>query len=261
MSVVIRDARADDAVRAGEICYNAFYGISTAHNFPPDFPSPDVAIGLIKMAIEHPEIYGVIAEADGEVAGSNFLWEQSDIAGVGPITVASVEQNRHVGRQLMEAVLRRAEAKHWKGVRLCQAAFHGRSLSLYTKLGFDTREPLSNMQGAALNKTIPGRNVRKANADDAAACNALCARVHGHDRRGEVRDGRAHAAAETNDDMKALIAAAPEFPGPGFLLPTRNGDLMRWCLDEGLRVVQPMTLMSKGFYQEPKGAFLPSVLF
>jgi hypothetical protein len=70
-----------------------------------------------------------------------------------------------------------------------------------------------------------------------------------------------HAAAETNDDMKALIAAAPEFPGPGFLLPTRNGDLMRWCLDEGLRVVQPMTLMSKGFYQEPKGAFLPSVLF
>jgi GNAT superfamily N-acetyltransferase len=285
MSVVIRNARADDALKAGGICYDAFYDISTAHNFPPDFPSPDVAVGFLKMLTEHPEIYGVVAEVDGQIAGSNFLWEQSDIAGVGPITVASGEQNRQVGRQLMDAVLRRAEAKQWKGVRLCQAAFHGRSLSLYTKLGFDTREPLSNMQGASLNKTIPGRSVRKATADDAAACNALCTRVHGHDRRGELRDAIAqdwatvvesggkitgyatlvgffgHAVAETNDDMKALIASAPEFPGPGFLLPTRNSDLMRWCLGEGLRVVQPLTLMSKGFYQEPKGAFLPSVLF
>ena len=29
----------------------------------------------------------------------------------------------------------------------------------------------------------------------------------------------------------------------------------------GLRVVQPMTLMSMGLYNEPKGAFLPSVLY
>jgi hypothetical protein len=28
-----------------------------------------------------------------------------------------------------------------------------------------------------------------------------------------------------------------------------------------LRVVQPMTLMSVGPYQEPQGAFLPSVLY
>src|SRR3569833_1289966 len=69
-----------------------------------------------------------------------------------------------------------------------------------------------------------------------------------------------HAVAETNDDLKALIAAAPAFPGPGFLLPARNGDMMRWCLAEGLRVVQTMTLMTIGLYNEPKGAWLPSVL-
>jgi len=58
-----------------------------------------------------------------------------------------------------------------------------------------------------------------------------------------------------------LIGSASEFSGPGFLLPTRNGDLMRWCLENGLRVIQPLTLMSRGVYQEPRGAFLPSILF
>ncbi|HMP83599.1 MAG TPA: GNAT family N-acetyltransferase, partial [Verrucomicrobiota bacterium] len=64
-----------------------------------------------------------------------------------------------------------------------------------------------------------------------------------------------------NDDLKALIAAAGEIGGPGFLLPTRNGDVFRWCLSQGLRVTQPMTLMSHGLYNEPRGAFLPSILF
>ena len=61
--------------------------------------------------------------------------------------------------------------------------------------------------------------------------------------------------------MKALIGAAPSFTGAGFLLPTRNSDLMRWCLEKGLRVVMPMTLMSTGLYNEPGGAFLPSVVY
>ena len=70
-----------------------------------------------------------------------------------------------------------------------------------------------------------------------------------------------HAVAESNEDLKALVGAAQSFPGPGFLLPTRNSDLLRWCLEKGLRVVQPMTLMSTGLYNEPGGAFLPSVIY
>jgi hypothetical protein len=70
-----------------------------------------------------------------------------------------------------------------------------------------------------------------------------------------------HTVGESNEDLKALIGAAPEFPGPGFLLPTRNGEMLRWCLERGLRIVQPMTLMSVGLYNEPAGAFMPSVLY
>jgi len=70
-----------------------------------------------------------------------------------------------------------------------------------------------------------------------------------------------HAVGETNEELKALIGAAPEFLGPGFILPTRNAELFRWCLEHGLRLVQPMTLMSIGHYDEPAGAFLTSVLY
>ena len=70
-----------------------------------------------------------------------------------------------------------------------------------------------------------------------------------------------HATAETNDDLFALIAAADTFAGPGILVPTRNATLLRWCLANGLRVVQPLNLMSLGLYNAPAGAFLPSILF
>jgi hypothetical protein len=70
-----------------------------------------------------------------------------------------------------------------------------------------------------------------------------------------------HAVAETNLDLQALIASAETFAGPGIIVPTRNSDLFRYCLANGLRVVQPMTLMTSGLYNEPAGAYLPSVLF
>jgi hypothetical protein len=70
-----------------------------------------------------------------------------------------------------------------------------------------------------------------------------------------------HATAESNLDLQALIASVESFGGSGILVPTRNNALFRWCLSNGLRVIQPMTLMSAGLYSEPAGAWLPSVLF
>jgi hypothetical protein len=76
----------------------------------------------------------------------------------------------------------RANERSAPGVRLVQAAFHNRSLSLYTSLGFDIREPLSCLQGQTLERNIPGCTVRLAKPDDEDACNALARRVHGFDR-------------------------------------------------------------------------------
>ena len=166
-----------------------------------------------------------------------------------------------------------------------QSAYHNRSMSLYTKLGFDVREPFAVMQGKPLGLKVSGYTIRVATEADVQACDALCVHVHGHDSGGEVRDavaqgtarvverhGRitgyttgvaffAHSIAETNDDLQALIGAADEFTGPGFLVPMRNGGLLRWCLAHNLRVVSMMNLMTIGLYQEPRGPFLASVLY
>ncbi|HMP83943.1 MAG TPA: GNAT family N-acetyltransferase, partial [Verrucomicrobiota bacterium] len=259
MKLTLRPGKPEDAKPCGEICFNAFTAISRHHNFPPDFPSAEVAAGLLSWMLSLPDIYSVVAETDGKIIGSNFLWEWDAIAGVGPITIDPAVQNGGVGRKLMENVLERAGQKKFAGVRLVQAAYHNRSLSLYTSLGFDVREPLANIQGTPLKKQIAGFPVRPATGDDVEACSRLCRQIHGHDRRNELRSaiqqktatvvergGRitgfataigffGHAVAEGNDDLKALIAAAGEIGGPGFLLPTRNGGVFRWGLGLGLR--------------------------
>lgn len=285
MNVNLRNGRPEDAQACGIICYEAFKTISEAHNFPPDFPAPEAAIGLMTHMFSRDDIYSVVAEMEGRIVGSNFLSEGNQIAGVGPITVNPDVQNAEIGKKLMKDVLQRADEKGFLSVRLVQAAFHNRSLSLYTKLGFDTCEPLSLIQGAALNIKIESYNVRPATESDVEACNRLCLKIHGHMRTKDILDGIAqkaavvvehngaitgyssllgffgHSVGESNEDLKALIGAAQIFHGAGFLLPTRNSELLRWCLKSGLRIVMPLTLMSKGLYQEPKGAFLPSILY
>ena len=127
--------------------------------------------------------------------------------------------------------------------------------------------------------------MRPASVAELNECNALAARILGYGRGGELHqainqggamvvehDGHlsgyttgigffGHAVAQSNDDLIALIAAAAEISGPGLLLPTRNATVLRWCLEHGLRIVQPMTLMSMGEYVEPSGAWLPSILY
>ncbi|RCJ15078.1 acetyltransferase [Nostoc sp. ATCC 43529] len=284
--VTLREGRPDDALRCGIIFSEAFRDIAQQHGDASDIPSAESGVARLTELLAHPAVYSVVAEAsDGRVIGSNFLWSGDTIAGVGPITVDPAVQNASVGRSLMEHVLQRAKEKQYAGVRLVQIAYNNCSLALYTKLGFDVREPLAAFQGQPLGLTIPGRSVRPATESDLSACNQLCYRIHGHDRAGELKaavgrgmatvvecDGRisgyateigflGHAVGENNEDLKALIAAAPAFTGQGFLLPMRNADLFRWCLKSGLRITQTARLMSLGLYNEPAGAFLPSILY
>jgi predicted N-acetyltransferase YhbS len=281
----IREATKADAPECGRILYEAFAAIAGEHNFLPDFPSVEIATGVASMLIGHAGFYGVVAEENGRILGSNFMDVRSTIAGIGPITVDPGVQNRGIGRGLMQAVMAHATDRNHAGIRLVQTAYHNRSLCLYTRLGFVTREPLSVMQGPAIGTSFSGYEVRPASSADLDACNALHRKVHGFERGNELSDaireekakvvehlGRitgyatdvgffAHAIGETNQDLKALIGAAQGYPGPGFLVPTRNHDLFRWCLDHGLRLVMQMNLMTVGLYQEPTGAYLPSILY
>jgi len=285
MDAKIRRATREDIEVCGEICYRAFCGVADEHNFPHEFPSLNEAVSTLRGMISNPGFYGIIAELDGGIAGSNFMDERSVIAGIGPISVDPDVQNSGAGRTMMMHMLERVAANRLPGVRLVQTAYHNRSLSLYAKLGFEIREPLSVMIGPPIGGSLPGYTVRAATGADLDACNRLCVVVHGHDRGGDLREairggtatvvehlGRitgyasaigyaGHAVGESNEELKALISAAREFHGCGPLIPSRNGELLRWCYSKGLRLMQQMTLMTVGLYNEPQFPFIPSILY
>ena len=282
---IVREATPEDGDDCGRVFYDAFESIATRHNLPIEPPSREFTDFMVGRMLADDGFVGLVADRGGEVIGSAFVDERTVIAGIGPVTVAPAAQDAGVGRALMEAVLRRERDRGTAGVRLVQTAYHYRSLALYTKLGFVVREPLSVIQGTPPALSVPGLGVRPAGEHDLAACNELCARIHGHDRGGELRDAIAaatahvverpggvcgyasgfgygsHAVAETNEQLIALISSAPAFMGVGILVPTRNTELLRWCLAHGLKLVQQSTLMTIGLYSEPSGAWLPSIAY
>ena len=285
MGITLRPVTTEDVAECGRICFEAFAAVANQHNFPLDFPSAEVGAGLIGSMVANPGFYGVVAELDGSITGSNFMDERSEMFGLGPITVDPEVQNSSVGRELMQHMIDRTTEKGVEGVRLLQAAYHSRSLCLYQKLGFDTCEPISNLRGEPLGIEIPDHEVRAATNADVTACNIICKSVHGFERGRELQDAisqgaalvveyngevagystginfSGHSVANTNDALKALIASATEIPHPGFLLPARNGEVFRWCLKQGLRQTQLMTLMALGKYRESAGPYLCSILY
>lgn len=287
--ITIRQIKASDAETCGRIGYEAHKAIATAHNYPSEQPSVEFSTGLIRAKLNDPNAWGALAERNGEIVGSVFLntFPPSPVAVIGPLTVEPSSEGG-VGRELMVAALEEAKRLSFDQVRLVQSPSHLRSLALYSKLGFDVREPLVLVQGkpTGLGSTAFGnRRVRSFREDDIAECIKLCVSIHGLSREFELlravqqgvatvveREGRiagyaagigfiGHAVAETTEDLKALIGLAPAFLGPGFFVPTRNGELLRWLLSSGLRIGWPANLMTQGEYKEPSGAFLPSIAF
>jgi GNAT superfamily N-acetyltransferase len=289
MTIALRPIEPADGEACARIAYEAFGGLQDYHQFPRDFPTLEAAVQLTSNFIAHPAIWGVVAEAEDRIVGSNFLDERGSITGVGPITVDPKAQGHGVGRRLMEAIIERGA--HAAGIRLLQDSFNMQSLSLYASLGFDVKELTVVMSGRPRGGPSPSIEVRPLEEGDLEQCERLCLNVHGFERTNELRDalhvpvfspivalrdGRitayattltffpaAYAVAETEEDMRALITgalAAGDDPA-SFLLPMRQADLFRWCLNEGLRAVKPMTYMTIGEYRKPNGCWIPSVLY
>lgn len=287
METTVRPIRMEDAESCGQAAFQAHAAVAALHNFPSEQPSVEFSIGLVKNKLNDPNVFSALAEQNGRVVGSIFLnmFPPTPVTAIGPLTVLPEAQGR-VGRALMEAAMQEAARRCYRQVRLVQSPSHLRSLALYARLGFDVQEPLVLMQGPLPKPepAMPGRT-RPATLQDLQVCNRLCVTTHGFARELELRSGieqgmamvversgritgyssgigfRGHAVAETNDDLKGLIAFGKMTPGPGFFVSTRNGVLFRWLLEAGLKAAWPAMLMSFGPYQQPQGVFLNSIAF
>jgi ribosomal protein S18 acetylase RimI-like enzyme len=286
VDISLRTGVPADAVDCGRICYEAFADLASRHGYKTLFRKVEEGIGLMSWLLSTASFYTVVAEVKGRVVGSGTLqeWDKA-VAGIALISVDPTFQGSGVGARLMGAMTTRATEAGFVGVRLVQEAYNRHSFSLYSRLGFEVREMLVRFNEQPKPLVIPGYTVRPATVEDAAECDALCIRVHGHDRGRELRysinEGTArvvehdsrisgymtglgggwHSLGESNEDLKALMASGGEFGGNGFLFPARNTALLVWCLAQGLRIAELHTLMVTGLYNEPRGAWLPSFVY
>ena len=290
MSLIVRSIEQNDAEVCGKIGYEAHKAISSTHGYACEQPSEEFGIGLIKMLLGNQNSWGVLAERQGRILGSIFLnrFPPSPVAVIGPLTVHPSAEGG-VGRKLMDAALTQAHRQNHDQIRLVQSPSHIRSFVLYTKCGFVLREPLFLMQGQPLN----GQNIDTRNADvhsirsedDISKCNELCKLSYGFSREMELRQARdqgvatmverddvvsgyaagigilCHAVAKSNEDLKMLISNAPTILEPGFFVPARNHEIIKWLLESGFHIGWPANLMTVGPFQEPLTPFLPSLAY
>jgi len=114
----------------------------------------ETAIQRANFSITHLSIFGVVAESDGQIIGSNFLDE--------PVTVDWRVQIRGIGRRLMETAPERARGA--VGVRLVRDSFR--------------------IRGKRRKISI----VRPLQKKDLGECAALCRKVYGFERFNELQD-------------------------------------------------------------------------
>jgi predicted N-acetyltransferase YhbS len=287
LSLTIRPIEQKDVESCGKIGYEAHKTISSAHGYPSEQPSEEFGIELIRMLLGNPNSWGVLAERQDKILGSIFLHEfpPSPVAVIGPLTVHPTAEGGGIGRKLMDAALSHAHKHNHDQIRLVQSPSHIRSFVLYTKCGFNLREPLFLMQGQPLNSDN-NRSARLVLDDnDISVCNELCKSANGFSRDMELRQAvdqgvafmieqdsavtgyaagigiLCHAVAKSNEDLKTLIANASTILGPGFFVPARNYEIINWLLENGFQIGWPANLMTIGPYQEPLMPFLPSLTY
>ena len=213
-SLRLRRGLPADAEACGRICYDAFRAIAERHGFPPDFPSPADAV--------------TTSGASSPTLGSTRSLPSRTAASSGATSWTSGPRSRGLARSPSTPGFRMpgsAGDSCWRrsaragaatpGVRLLQSAYHNRSLSLYTMLGFNVREPVVTLQGAAIGAEVPGYTVRPAGEHDLEAGNRVCGAVHGHDRSGELlrcHQGGNARVVEHGGGSRATQRGSPSSP-------------------------------------------------
>jgi predicted N-acetyltransferase YhbS len=286
--VSIRPGQPSDADAIAKVIYDAFDGIATKHGQVSDFDSPP--IDRTHQRLKHLDQfndYCVVAEAENQVVGVNFIDGHGDVGAIGVLAVLPTFQGQRIGKRLMESAIEHGRSVGYKSQRLLQAAYNSKSMGLYLSLGMVVREHLVNLNGTVSGDSIgsPDILIERASEEDVIACSKFCEKYYRAGRSREINDAAVDggllvaresgnivglttsigfsgfSVASTNDVLKSLIVNQATIEPPGILAPATNHSLIKWCLDSGLKISQSMNLMTLGEYEEPVGRWLPSINF
>jgi GNAT superfamily N-acetyltransferase len=286
MATELASATADLAKEIAGISYRAFLAISSAHGFPPDFPSLESAYPAYELLIDRPDYIGLVAMVDGRPVGSNFLMMSDSVAAIGPLTVEPGRQGQGIGRLLMQSLMGRAAAHGYRELRLLQDTYNVTSLALYCSLGFDVRDTVALVSTTSAEPS--DSSVRLLVPSDIPAIDRLCLVHYNTTRKNElailcrygfpiyVRELRGaitgyympglfgHGISQTSDDAFALISQVTKIVPTGFqkfLCPTKQSELLLRSLKAGWKIEKLLTYMTYGPYKETTGVCTPSACY
>ncbi len=291
-SMAIAGMVPDQVQAAGKMVYEAFRDVAIRHGFEPAYESLDFATFVVSSLSQLEGFTSFVLCEGGQPIAVNFLDKRNDVAGVGPTAVAVAQQGRGLGRMVMEALLEQAEGCGFRSVRLLQAAYNMVSFSLYCRLGFAVKDVVATLRGRPPADEDIAAVVRECTLDDLDDLDRLSLEVLAFRRRGDVemvmpfirplvaeREGRlvgyvcrfptpsgiflGPAAARDEQALKDLIVGAARLM-PGSLrlaVPVSCPSLLRWALQSGFSLVELETLMVRGSYEAPAGAYMPSAWY
>jgi predicted N-acetyltransferase YhbS len=291
-SMAIAGMVPDQVEAVGKLTYEAFRDVALRHGFEPIYESLDFATRVVRSLSRLEGFTSFVASEGGQPLAVNFLDQRNDIAGVGPVAVGVEHQGRGLGRMVMEALLEQAEDCGFQSVRLLQAAYNPVSFSLYCRLGFDVKDELASLRGRPPADEDVAAAVRECTPDDLDGVDRLSLEVLGFRRRGDVeavmpfvrpllaeREGRlvgytcriptpsgillGPAAARDETALKDLIVGAARLAPVDLrpVVPVSCPSLLRWALQSGFSLSELATLMVRGTYEAPAGAYMPSVWY
>jgi len=179
--VKIRVATDADYETASNICSEAFVDIAHKHGYVPDITNETV--GFLKTYINSKGYYSIVAEEDKSIIGSAFVSVADDIKGLGPVSVSISDQGRHIGKKLIENILKSQSSA--KSIRLLQETFNKISYGLFIKCGFEPKEQVALLNGFPKSNPTPNPQleVREMVTQDIGPCSALCKSVLGFSRQ------------------------------------------------------------------------------
>ena len=129
VKATVRTMTRADLDPVGAILCTAFNNGSERHGYAPRIKNAQEGTAWAWSIFRHAPHEILIAEVSDQVAGICCLHPRGDQGGIGPVAVDPAYQGKGVGRQLMDALIRKAGAL--QSMRLFQESFNPVSFSLY----------------------------------------------------------------------------------------------------------------------------------
>jgi len=232
---IIRAPTPADALAIADQTHDSFNLFNASVGLPLEFPSRGCTRGLMSWCVDHTQGLIAVSKEDGRILGSVFN-DECDLDGIdeekngkeetmaggvslssavpcavrcGPWSVAHESRNGGVGRALLQQLISQSIRHGARSLRLIQISANTGSLSLYSSLGFESREPVAMWIGrmrpeciaAAVKQHACRYQVREMTMKDVKACDAMHIDALGITRAPSMR----RAIADTSSRVQRWV--------------------------------------------------------